>query len=110
MTPVFQTGQIIELESASGPIERVVVEFDPILSVVSVCTRDEFARAIQERRYANSIGFNTIYVIRSREEIVDNSSVLKHNVQYEQAEHGQASSDGVDAGGGQQPPQRKSHG
>jgi hypothetical protein len=101
MAQSFKAGSEIQVMSATGPIARIVVAFDPIMSVVSVSTHREVERAKNEQRLPISVGFHTIYVLDSRPEIVDNCITLKHNVQYEQTEHGGAGADRRDDDGGQ---------
>jgi hypothetical protein len=73
-------GQVVTVNTLHGPTARVVV-FD-LGKVVVVATPDSYDRVRKAGLGPFSIGF-------PREDIVlDGMAPLKHNIQYEQAEHG----------------------
>ncbi len=79
--------------TARGPVRRVVAH--DLGRVVVPVMEHEYEAAVAEGIGKYSIAF------RRDDVVLDTEVLLKHNVQYEQAEHGQAGPDRSGAGGGQ---------
>lgn len=76
-------GTEVTLRSASGLIRRIVVK--DLGDVLAVTSESEYRRAKLAGTEPVFVGFR-----RSDAIDLDRSVLLKHNVQYEQAEHGEA--------------------
>jgi hypothetical protein len=97
---------VVTVQSARGPIRRTVVaELGDVLILADLESADEAKMA---GITPFSIGFprNDVLI----DEGLDSQVLLKHNVQYEPAEHGGESSDHVDVGGRQQPSKHQQNG
>ncbi len=109
MHPQIVVGQDLTLNSSAGVIRRIAVQV--IGNIVLISRREEYEMAKAEGREPISVGFPLADVLHSTEtNLVDTSVLLKHNVQYEQAEHGQADPDSIDVGRGQQSAEREPRG
>lgn len=101
------SGHCVTVISARGAIRRTVVaDLGDVLVLGSI---DDYnsTKVLGIDRFA--IGFRRSDII-AVESGIDTSVSIKHNVQYEQAEHDQAGPDCLDVGGGQQPSERQPHG
>jgi hypothetical protein len=85
--------QLVTVDSARGPIRRTVIAEIGDVIVLADPSRAEEAKMAGITRF--SIGFRRSDVISV--EGLDKLVLLKHNVQYEPAEHRQARPDPLDA-------------
>ena len=78
--------QVVTVDSARGPIRRTVIaEIGDVLILAETDSAEQAKTGVITKF---SIGFRRSDVLSI--DGVDNSVLLKHNVQYEQAEHGPA--------------------
>jgi hypothetical protein len=94
MTQQTLLNHVVTLSSARGPIRRAIVA--EVGDVLVVAELERVAEAKKSGITPFSIGFRRLDVLAV--EPLDNSVLLKHNVQYEQAEHGGTSADRRDDG------------
>jgi hypothetical protein len=86
--------QIVTVSSARGPIRRTVIaEVEDVVVLAEVNDTNQ-AKTAGITRF--SIGFRRADILSI--EGIDKSVCLKHNVQYEQAEHGEAGGHRGDVG------------
>jgi hypothetical protein len=86
-------GKEVTVVTAFGRLRRIVA-FD-LGDTVVLATKGQYEAVVSTGIGQFSIAFKKADVL------VDTAVSLKHNVQYEQAEHGQAGPDRQGAGGGQ---------
>lgn len=94
-------GKQVTVNSARGEIRRTVVA--DLGDVLVLGTAEDYARSQTEGLDRLAIGFRRSDIIND-EIHIDTEVCLKHNIQYEQAEHGQASANRSDVERGKQPP------
>jgi hypothetical protein len=91
-------GNEVIVKASTGNVRLILAEDRG--DVLLLCGSDEWQAAKREARVPISIGF------RRSDLVLDTAERLKHNIQYEPAEHGQTSADRLDASGGVQPARR----
>lgn len=99
-------GQQVTIMSSRGPIRRTIVKLLENIVIVG-STRDyEEAKMLGISRF--SVGFPISDVLNEKQ--LDDLVLLKHNVQYESTEHGQAGPNRQRARRRKQPPKHQPHG
>jgi hypothetical protein len=88
----------VTVESKRGLEPCIVVQI--LGQILVVCTVEEYERAQLEGRQPYTVGVRPSLICESHMPL-DTTGLLKHNVHYEQAEHGEAGPDNQRAGRGE---------